>query len=71
VFTTNFGIENQAIARASYTQPLAIDVVKLDTGRLFRRPMSLGLRTSAGIGSVYALSIQIASTPKNWSRARA
>ena len=35
VFTTSFGIEDQAIAHVIYTQALAIDVVTLDTGRLF------------------------------------
>ena len=35
VFTTSFGIEDQAIAHAIFTQELAIDVVTLDTGRLF------------------------------------
>src|SRR3954447_2855306 len=35
VFTTSFGIEDQAIAHAIFAQDLAIDVVTLDTGRLF------------------------------------
>jgi phosphoadenosine phosphosulfate reductase len=35
VFTTSFGIEDQAIAHAIFTQGLEIDVVTLDTGRLF------------------------------------
>ena len=35
VFTTSFGIEDQAIAHAIFTQDLVIDVVTLDTGRLF------------------------------------
>jgi phosphoadenosine phosphosulfate reductase len=35
VFTTSFGLEDQAIAHAIFTQALAIDVVTLDTGRLF------------------------------------
>jgi phosphoadenosine phosphosulfate reductase len=35
VFTTSFGIEDQAIAHAIFAQELAIDVVTLDTGRLF------------------------------------
>jgi phosphoadenosine phosphosulfate reductase len=35
VFTTSFGIEDQAIAHAIFTQDLAIDAVTLDTGRLF------------------------------------
>jgi phosphoadenosine phosphosulfate reductase len=35
VFTTSFGLEDQAIAHAIFSQGLAIDVVTLDTGRLF------------------------------------
>jgi phosphoadenosine phosphosulfate reductase len=35
VFTTSFGIEDQAIAHAIFAQHLEIDVVTLDTGRLF------------------------------------
>jgi phosphoadenosine phosphosulfate reductase len=35
VFTTSFGIEDQAIAHAIFSRALAIDVVTLDTGRLF------------------------------------
>lgn len=35
VFTTSFGLEDQAIAHAIFSQALAIDVVTLDTGRLF------------------------------------
>ena len=35
VFTTSFGIEDQAIVHAIFSQRLAIDVVTLDTGRLF------------------------------------
>ena len=35
VFTTSFGIEDQAIAHAIFTADLEIDVVTFDTGRLF------------------------------------
>ncbi len=35
VFTTSLGLEDQAIAHAIFTQDLTIDVVSLDTGRLF------------------------------------
>jgi len=34
-FTTSFGLEDQAIAHAIFARALAIDVVTLDTGRLF------------------------------------
>jgi phosphoadenosine phosphosulfate reductase len=35
VFTTSFGLEDQAISHAIFTQDLAIEVVTFDTGRLF------------------------------------
>jgi phosphoadenosine phosphosulfate reductase len=35
VFTTSFGLEDQAIAHAIFAQGLPIDVATLDTGRLF------------------------------------
>src|ERR1700749_4255900 len=35
VFTTSFGLEDQAIAHAIFAQGLAIDFATLDTGRLF------------------------------------
>jgi phosphoadenosine phosphosulfate reductase len=35
VFTTSFGVEDQAIGHAIFSQSLAIEVVTLDTGRLF------------------------------------
>jgi phosphoadenosine phosphosulfate reductase len=35
VFTTSFGLEDQAIAHAIFAQALAIEVATLDTGRLF------------------------------------
>jgi phosphoadenosine phosphosulfate reductase len=35
VFTTSFGLEDQAIAHAIFSQQLAIEVATLDTGRLF------------------------------------
>jgi phosphoadenosine phosphosulfate reductase len=50
VFTTNFGIEDQAIAHAIFTQELAIDVVALDTGRLFPETFDLWARTEHHYG---------------------
>jgi phosphoadenosine phosphosulfate reductase len=41
VFTTSFGIEDQAITHAIFAQGLDIDVVTFDTGRLF--PETLGV----------------------------
>jgi phosphoadenosine phosphosulfate reductase len=35
VFTTSFGLEDQAISHVIFERDLAIDVVTLDTGRLF------------------------------------
>jgi phosphoadenosine phosphosulfate reductase len=45
VFTTSFGIEDQAIADAIFTQELEIDVITLDTGRLFPETYALWIET--------------------------
>jgi phosphoadenosine phosphosulfate reductase len=45
VFTTSFGIEDQAIAHAVFTRDLAVDVVTLDTGRLFPQTYELWAET--------------------------
>ena len=45
VFTTSFGLEDQAIAHAIFTQALLVDVVTLDTGRLFPETYGLWART--------------------------
>jgi phosphoadenosine phosphosulfate reductase len=41
VFTTSFGVEDQAIAHAIFDQALEIEVVTLDTGRLFPQTYEL------------------------------
>jgi len=41
IFTTSFGIEDQAIAHAIFTQGLDIEVVTFDTGRLFRETLQV------------------------------
>src|ERR1700683_4604590 len=45
VFTTSFGLEDQAIAHAIFSQGLAIDVATLDTGRLFPETHALWAET--------------------------
>jgi phosphoadenosine phosphosulfate reductase len=50
VFTTRFGIEDQAIAHAIFSQGLAIDVVTLDTGRLFPEAFELWAQTEQRYG---------------------
>ncbi|MDZ4724807.1 MAG: phosphoadenylyl-sulfate reductase [Leptospira sp.] len=45
VFTTSFGLEDQAITHAIFTQNLSIRVVTLDTGRLFRETYELHRNT--------------------------
>jgi phosphoadenosine phosphosulfate reductase len=45
VFTTSFGIEDQAIAHALFAQDLEIEVVTLDTGRLFPQTYELWAQT--------------------------
>ena len=50
VFTTSFGLEDQAIAHAIFVQDLAIDVITLDTGRLFPETYELWGRTETRYG---------------------
>jgi phosphoadenosine phosphosulfate reductase len=50
VFTTSLGLEDQAIAHAIFTQDLAIDVVTLDTGRLFPETYQLWADTERRYG---------------------
>jgi phosphoadenosine phosphosulfate reductase len=50
VFTTSFGIEDQAIAHAIFAQALAIEVATLDTGRLFPQTYELWARTERRYG---------------------
>ena len=50
VFTTSFGPEDQAIAGAIFTSGLEIDVVTLDTGRLFAETYALWAETEMHYG---------------------
>jgi len=50
VFTTSFGLEDQAIAHAIFTEDLPIDVVTLDTGRLFPQTYELWSKTEVRYG---------------------
>jgi phosphoadenosine phosphosulfate reductase len=50
VFTTSFGTEDQTIADAIFTQDLAIEVVTLDTGRLFPETYDVWARTEDHYG---------------------
>jgi phosphoadenosine phosphosulfate reductase len=47
VFTTSFGVEDQLITHSIFTQELDIEVVTLDTGRLFPETYDLWERTEA------------------------
>jgi phosphoadenosine phosphosulfate reductase len=51
VFTTSFGLEDQAIAHLIFTQKLAIEVATLDTGRLFPETYELWAETEARYGA--------------------
>ena len=50
VFTTSFGIEDQAIGHAIFMQGLPIDVVTLDTGRLFPETHAVWAETERRYG---------------------
>ena len=50
VFTTSFGIEDQAIAHLIFTAGLGIEVATLDTGRLFPETYALWAETEERYG---------------------
>lgn len=50
VLTTSFGLEAQAITHAIFSNDLAIDVVTLDTGRLFPETHAVWAETEARYG---------------------
>jgi phosphoadenosine phosphosulfate reductase len=50
VFTTSFGLEDQAIAHAIFAQALTIDVATLDTGRLFPETYDVWAETERRYG---------------------
>ncbi|WP_425228922.1 phosphoadenylyl-sulfate reductase [Sphingomonas sp.] len=54
VFTTSFGLEDQAITHAIATAGLAVEIVTLDTGRLFAETQALWAATEARYGLVIA-----------------
>jgi phosphoadenosine phosphosulfate reductase len=51
VFTTSFGLEDQAVAHALFAQGLAIDVATLDTGRLFAETHEVWAETERRYGA--------------------
>lgn len=50
VFTTSFGLEDQAISHAIFAQALAIDVATLDTGQLFPETHQVWVETERRYG---------------------
>jgi phosphoadenosine phosphosulfate reductase len=50
VFTTSFGLEDQALTHLIFTDKLAIEVVTLDTGRLFPSTYTLWQETEERYG---------------------
>ncbi|MGO4706880.1 phosphoadenylyl-sulfate reductase [Microvirga sp. 2MCAF38] len=50
VFTTSFGLEDQAVAHAIFSNDLDISVVTLDTGRLFPETYDVWAETEAFFG---------------------
>jgi phosphoadenosine phosphosulfate reductase len=50
VFTTSFGIEDQALAHLIFTGEAGIEVATLDTGRLFPETYELWAETEARYG---------------------
>jgi phosphoadenosine phosphosulfate reductase len=55
IFTTSFGLEDQAIAHALFSQGLNIDVATLDTGRLFPETYDVWAATERRYGAGIAV----------------
>ena len=68
VFTTSFGIEDQAIAHAIFAQRLPIDVVTLDTGRLFPQTYDVWAETERRYGVTIRASLSRSSQRRNAGR---
>jgi 3'-phosphoadenosine 5'-phosphosulfate sulfotransferase (PAPS reductase)/FAD synthetase len=51
VFTTSFGLEDQALTHAVVESGIEAEIVTLDTGRLFERRSSSGPRPSSATAS--------------------
>ena len=49
VFTTSFGLEDQALAHLIFTERLKIEVATLDTGRLFPSTYRLWQQNDPGL----------------------
>lgn len=63
VFTTSFGLEDQAVTHAIFTERLDIDVLTLDTGRLFPETYDVWTATEDRYGrcirAVYPDQVQV------------
>ena len=66
VFTTSFGLEDQAIAHALFAQELAIEVVTLDTGRLFPETHQLWAETERRYGRLIRALFPNHRTVERW-----
>jgi phosphoadenosine phosphosulfate reductase len=69
VFTTSFGIEDQAITHAIFTQGLDIDVVTFDTGRLFPESVQVWSNTERRYGRRICGCLLTGKALKSWSSA--
>ncbi|HLH94008.1 MAG TPA: phosphoadenylyl-sulfate reductase [Xanthobacteraceae bacterium] len=66
VFTTSFGLEDQAISHAIFTQDLAIDVVTFDTGRLFPETHAVWAETEQRYGQRIRALLPARAAVEDW-----
>jgi phosphoadenosine phosphosulfate reductase len=66
VFTTSFGLEDQAILHVIWSRALAIDVVTLDTGRLFPETYQLWTETEQKYGRRVQVLFPDRSRVEDW-----
>ena len=66
VFTTSFGLEDQAITHAIFSQGLVIDMVTLDTGRLFPETHQVWAETEQRYGQRIRAIVPDAQSVEAW-----
>ena len=71
VFTTSFGLEDQVITHLLWEQNIDVELITLDTGRLFNETYALWAETEHATAAASARCIQAGAILRRWSPARA
>lgn len=66
VFTTSFGTEDQILTHIIFKKNIPIEVITLDTGRLFLKLISCLLKLSPGTAGKYRYIFRTTGILKRW-----